>query len=165
MISSEAYETLSKTGIDFPKHNKFGIDQFEFAEMLTSSGLVLLPNVYWSSFHAGYDFGFLVSLLTNNMMPAKEEEFLSKVKTFFPALYDLKILSRYVGANGEQKEPKHTLEALAEELGIHRASAFVSTGGQALLTNFCLIELKKRIGNINKFSGLIHGLINEPIDM
>lgn len=164
MISNEAFESLVKTGIDFHKHQIMGIDQFEFAEMLTSSGLVLLPNVYWTSFHAGYDFGFLIALLTNNLMPSKEEEFLHKVELYFPELYDLRILSKGINSNSSNMKDsnlKQTLESLSEELGIPRLNIFVSTGGQALLTNFCFVELKHRIPDFDKYSGIIHGLSNE----
>ncbi|CDR38020.1 CYFA0S01e20252g1_1 [Cyberlindnera fabianii] len=162
MISDEAYESLTKTGIDFHKHMTFGIDHFEFAELLTSSGLVLLPDVHWASFHAGYDFGFLLALLTNDIMAGKEDEFLHKISLFFPNLYDLKVLSKHTGGNKEGNL-KPTLESLADELGIQRATNFVSTGGQALLTSFCLSELKKRIPDMELYAGEIHGLKNDGL--
>ena len=31
------------------------------------AGIVLLDNVKWLSFHSGYDFGYLLSLLTNQV--------------------------------------------------------------------------------------------------
>lgn len=36
-----------------------------------TSGLVLLPNVTWLSFHSGYDFGYLIKLLTSTPLPAQ----------------------------------------------------------------------------------------------
>lgn len=36
-----------------------------------TSGLVLLPNVTWLSFHSGYDFGYLVKLLTCSNLPTQ----------------------------------------------------------------------------------------------
>lgn len=36
-----------------------------------TSGLVLLPNVTWLSFHSGYDFGYLIKLLTCSNLPAQ----------------------------------------------------------------------------------------------
>lgn len=35
-----------------------------------TSGLVLVPNVTWLSFHSGYDFGYLLKLLTCTPLPA-----------------------------------------------------------------------------------------------
>lgn len=43
----------------------------QFGELLTSSGLVLLDEVKWISFHSGYDFGYLLKLLTNAPLPGE----------------------------------------------------------------------------------------------
>jgi CCR4-NOT transcription complex subunit 7/8 len=37
-----------------------GIDPIAFAELMLISGLVLMDDVKWLSFHSGYDFGYLV---------------------------------------------------------------------------------------------------------
>jgi hypothetical protein len=37
---------------------------FRFGELMMTSGLVLMDNVRWISFHSGYDFGYLLKLLT-----------------------------------------------------------------------------------------------------
>ena len=39
------------------RHEREGIEPIHFAEMLIVSGIVLLDNVKWLSFHSGYDFG------------------------------------------------------------------------------------------------------------
>ena len=52
-----------------------GIDVKEFGEKLTSSGIVLNDEIVWIAFHAGYDFGYLLKLLTLEPMPEKEGEF------------------------------------------------------------------------------------------
>lgn len=31
--------------------------------------------VYWITFHSGYDFGYLMRLLTNKAMPEQDREF------------------------------------------------------------------------------------------
>lgn len=36
-----------------------------------TSGLVLMPNVTWLSFHSGYDFGYLIKLLTCSNLPTQ----------------------------------------------------------------------------------------------
>ena len=51
MYAQDSIDLLSKSGIDFKRHEDHGIDVQEFGEMLTSSGLVLLDNVKWISFH------------------------------------------------------------------------------------------------------------------
>ncbi len=51
---------LQNSGIQFEKHEQEGIDPIAFAELMLISGLVLMENVKWLSFHSGYDFGYLV---------------------------------------------------------------------------------------------------------
>ena len=58
------------------------------------SGLVLLDNVRWLSFHSGYDFGYLLGLLTNDNLPKTESEFFETLKTYFPNVYDVKYLMK-----------------------------------------------------------------------
>ena len=43
-----------------------------FGELMITSGLVLMDNVRWISFHGGYDFGYLLKLLTCTALPARE---------------------------------------------------------------------------------------------
>lgn len=56
-------------------HQRKGIDLQDFGELLMTSGLVLLPNVTWLSFHSGYDFGYLIKLLTCSNLPAQARVF------------------------------------------------------------------------------------------
>jgi CCR4-NOT transcription complex subunit 7/8 len=51
MYAPESIELLTKSGINFKKHEEFGIDVDHFGELLISSGLVLLEDVKWISFH------------------------------------------------------------------------------------------------------------------
>ena len=50
-------EPLLNSGLQFDRHEREGIDVIHFAEILIASGIVLLENVKWLSFHSGYDFG------------------------------------------------------------------------------------------------------------
>ena len=61
-----------------------------FSELMISSGLVLMPQVKWLSFHAGYDFGYLVNLLTCQNLPDTESDFFELLKLFCPNIYDVK---------------------------------------------------------------------------
>lgn len=51
MYAPESIELLQKSGIDFQRHEEIGILPNDFAELMTSSGLVLLPETKWISFH------------------------------------------------------------------------------------------------------------------
>lgn len=66
---------LKQSGIDFEKLKKRGINHQEFAEYLTTSNLVLNPEIVWISFQGSYDFGYLLKLLHGLELPEKEEDF------------------------------------------------------------------------------------------
>ena len=51
MFAQESIELLTKAGINFKKHEEQGIETHQFGELLISSGLVLLDDVKWISFH------------------------------------------------------------------------------------------------------------------
>ena len=51
MYAPESIELLTKSGINFKRHEDFGISVEHFGELLISSGLVLLDEVQWVSFH------------------------------------------------------------------------------------------------------------------
>merc|ERR1712240_427723 len=68
-------DLLQNSGIQFDRHEREGIETVHFAEILIVSGIVLLDNVKWLSFHSGYDFGYLLSMLTNVNLPEGEAEF------------------------------------------------------------------------------------------
>ncbi len=71
---------LERAGLDFDAHSKLGIDTRLFAEMLITSGLVLDDDITWLSFHSGYDFGYLLRLLTAKDLPAEDTDFFSTVR-------------------------------------------------------------------------------------
>ena len=65
-----------------------------FAEKMIASGLVLMDPVKWLSFHSGYDFGYLLNVLTNVNLPKTEFEFFETLKTYCPNVYDVKYLMK-----------------------------------------------------------------------
>ncbi|GME81177.1 unnamed protein product [Ambrosiozyma monospora] len=148
MFSRESIESLATTGINFQRLKESGIDQFEFAQVLIDSGLCLLPEVTWISFHAGYDFGFLVSLLINKQMPSSEDSFEEWLQAYFPTYYDIKFIAvNKIFANNAMRS-RLTLESLAEELGVIRNVNLniLQVGGQSMLTYLCFWELKRLLG-------------------
>ena len=60
MYAEDSVELLENSGIQFDRHEREGIETVHFAEILLVSGIVLLDNVKWLSFHSGYDFGYLL---------------------------------------------------------------------------------------------------------
>ena len=106
MYAPESIELLTKSGINFKKHEEYGIDVEQFGEVLISSGLVLLDDVKWISFHrwvwqlrlksiflrswgSGYDFGYLLKLVSCAPLPPNEDEFFDLLKIWFPCIYDI----------------------------------------------------------------------------
>jgi CCR4-NOT transcription complex subunit 7/8 len=110
MYAQESTAMLAKSGIDFNLHEKNGIDPFEFGSLLISSGLVLLEDVHWVSFHSGYDFGYLMKIMLCSPLPENEEEFHKLLTIFFPSLYDIKYLMKHAGRNQAVNDsPSHKL--------------------------------------------------------
>lgn len=75
MYAADSIELLRHSGIDFAAHAARGIDTRRFGEALLVSGVVLIPDVRWITFHSGYDFGYLLKLVTCLPLPATEAEF------------------------------------------------------------------------------------------
>lgn len=55
---------------------------------------VLIICIFISCPHSGYDFGYLVKLLTDSRLPEEEHEFFQILNLFFPAIYDVKYLMK-----------------------------------------------------------------------
>ena len=51
MYAQDSIDLLQNSGIQFKKHEEEGIDSLEFAELLMTSGVVLMENIKWLSFH------------------------------------------------------------------------------------------------------------------
>ncbi|PWW78648.1 hypothetical protein C7212DRAFT_361661 [Tuber magnatum] len=47
-------------------------DVYQFGNLLISSGLVMYDDVKWISFHSGYDFGYLVKIMSCLPLPMEE---------------------------------------------------------------------------------------------
>jgi hypothetical protein len=60
----------------------------------------------------GYDFGYLLKILTCKPLPAEESDFFDLLRTFFPNIYDIKYLMKSC------KNLKGGLNDLAEDLKV-----------------------------------------------
>ena len=63
MYAEDSIELLRNCGINFERHQIEGIDTSWFAEMLITSGIVLMNRVNWITFHSGYDFCYLLKVI------------------------------------------------------------------------------------------------------
>lgn len=158
MYNEESIQMLKKSGADFEKHAAQGIDPEEFGSLLITSGMTLNEDVNWISFHSGYDFAYLVKMLSSKPLPEDEEAYRKLVEIFFPRLLDVKYLWRHAnnlvrrGVIGSQATSilnnlgtKSGLQDLADELGCQRVGNSHTAGSDAWLTGTVFWELRKKI--------------------
>jgi len=157
MYAQDSIELLEKAGIDFKAHEARGVDVNEFGELLMCSGLVLCEEVRWLTFHSGYDFGYLVKLLTCQPLPKEELEFFELFHTFFPTAYDLKYMvkdceSLIVGG----------LNKLADDLDVERIGPEHQAGSDSLLTGLSFFKMRNKFFEAgiddDKYVGVLFGL-------
>lgn len=154
VFANDSIELLRQSGIDFKKNNEEGIDSRRFGELLMSSGIVLNDNVCWVTFHSGYDFGYLVKLLTCQNLPETQEKFFTLMNLYFPVLYDIKHLMRFCNSlHGG-------LNKLAELLDVERVGISHQAGSDSLLTACTFKKLKESFfsGSLDKYAGVLYGL-------
>ncbi|KAF2200597.1 ribonuclease H-like protein [Delitschia confertaspora ATCC 74209] len=158
MYNEESIQMLKKTGADFDKHATQGIDPLEFGSLLITSGLTLTLDVNWISFHSGYDFAYLIKMLTCEPLPEDENAYRKLVEIFFPRLLDVKYLWRHannlvrrgaIGSNAtdilQRLGTKSGLQDLAEELGCARVGTQHTAGSDAWLTGAVFWRLKDKV--------------------
>ncbi|KAI8343112.1 ribonuclease H-like domain-containing protein [Chlamydoabsidia padenii] len=156
MYAQDSIELLTRSGIDFKKHEEYGIDVEHFGELLISSGFVLMDNVKWISFHSCYDFGYLLKVLTCSSMPANESDFFELIKTYFQCLYDIKYLMKSC------KNLKGGLQDIADDLQVPRIGSQHQAGSDSLLTCSVFFKMRQvffedKIDD-QKFLGFLYGL-------
>ena len=186
MYAEDSIDLLQNSGIQFDKHERDGIDPVAFAEMMLTSGLVLMEEVKWLSFHSGYDFGYLIHLLTNQVcspieilcfqikdgphfnllqnLPKTEEAFFENLKLYFPNVYDVKYLMKSC------KNLKGGLQELANELEVQRIGPQHQAGSDSLLTGQTFFKMKEmffeddiddsKIVNVLAQAGRAHCVVN-----
>jgi CCR4-NOT transcription complex subunit 7/8 len=103
------------------------------------SGLVLDDRVKWVTYHAGYDFAYLLKLLTSQDLPAEEKGFFELLRIYFPNVYDIKYMTSL--CDGHQF--MGGLQRLADDLGCQRLGAEHQAGSDSLLTMSAYFALLK----------------------
>jgi CCR4-NOT transcription complex subunit 7/8 len=147
MFAQDSIDLLVKSGISFEDHAKRGIDPLLFGELLMVSGLVLDDRVKWVTFHSGYDYGYLLKLLTTSQLPSDEKAFFELLKIYFPTIYDIKYMTSIMDGHF-----MGGLQKLADDLGCQRLGAEHQAGSDCMLTMSTYFALarakfaKRRIG-------------------
>ncbi|XP_013387545.1 CCR4-NOT transcription complex subunit 7 [Lingula anatina] len=156
MYAQDSIDLLTKSGIQFAQHQEDGVDVHDFAELLMTSGIVLSDQIRWLSFHSGYDFGYLLKLLTNVNLPSEEQEFFELLRIFFPNIYDVKYLMKSC------KNLKGGLQEVADQLELTRIGPQHQAGSDALLTGHAFFKMREMFFEDNiddaKYCGHLYGL-------
>lgn len=137
IYAQDSIDLLTRSGIDFRRHEEYGIDVVYFAELLISSGCVLNDEVRWISFHSGYDFGYLMKLLTCKPLAVDEDDFFAELKLYFPQFYDIKFLMKAC------EGLKGGLNKLAEVLEVERIGPEHQAGSDSLLTQATFFKMRQ----------------------
>lgn len=150
IYAQDSIDLLVNSGISFEHHAKRGIDPLLFGELLMVSGLVLDDRVKWVSYHSGYDYAYLLKILTAKELPADEKGFFEALRLYFPTIYDIKFMTSLCDGHfgGLQK--------LADDLGCSRLGAEHQAGSDSLLTMTAYFALGRA-----KFPGVQPGEIDD----
>ncbi|KAJ7569927.1 hypothetical protein O6H91_01G101400 [Diphasiastrum complanatum] len=160
VYAQDSIDLLRQSGIDFQKFEEKGIDSQLFGELLMSSGVVLNEDVHWITFHSGYDFGYLLKLLSCQSLPRTEVEFFSQLRMYFPMIYDIKYLMKFCdNLHGG-------LNKVAEILEVERFGPSHQAGSDSLLTSGIFRKLKESFfsGSTEKHLGVLYGLGSDNSD-
>uniref|UniRef100_A0A0D9X8A5 poly(A)-specific ribonuclease n=1 Tax=Leersia perrieri TaxID=77586 RepID=A0A0D9X8A5_9ORYZ len=155
--NSDSIQLLRASGIDFDRFADEGADPIRFAELLMSSGVVLNADVQWITFHSGYDFGYLLRLLTGRNLPDTMPAFFDLIRIYFPVLYDIKHLMKFCS------NLHGGLSKLGELLAVKRVGISHQAGSDSLLTLECYNKMKEAYfkGSTDKHAGVLYGLLLE----
>lgn len=156
MYAQDSIDLLQNSGIQFKKLEEDGIVPCEFAELIMTSGVVLMDNVKWLSFHSGYDFGYMLKILTDQNLPQEECEFFELLRLYFPTIYDVKYLMKSC------KNLKGGLQEVAEQLDLERIGPQHQAGSDSLLTGAAFFKMREMFFEDNiddaKYCGHLYGL-------
>ncbi|KAF8340474.1 ribonuclease CAF1 [Cantharellus anzutake] len=140
MYAPDSYELLRNAGLDFTRHEEFGIYPNDFAELIITSGLVLNDEVKWITYHSGYDFGYLLKILTGAPLPLNESDFHSILSIWFPAIFDVKYIHKQL-----DKSFKGGLKDVADQLQVSRVGEQHQAGSDSLLTSATFFKMRQTL--------------------
>lgn len=156
LCSPKSMKLLRDSGINFLKHKSHGIQPLHFSELMMSSGVVLMDNVIWISFHSIYDFGYLLRMLTDAELPENESEFHDLLKLYCPNILDVKyILKPFRYLDGG-------LQQIAGQLKVERVGTQHQAGSDSMLTGLVFFKMLEIFFHgkidIEQYSGILYGL-------
>lgn len=122
-------------GIDFKKFSEKGININTFAELFTTSGLVLNDNVKWITFHGSYDFAYLIKALANQPLPEDENAFNEMLGLYFFNFYDVRHIIRNIAWL------KGSLSRISTDLDLKRVGQTHQAGSDSLITSKVFFKL------------------------
>lgn len=160
IYAQDSIDLLKNGGLNFDYFATHGIDVGHFAELLTSSGLVLCEDVRWLSFHSGYDFGYLVRALHGRDLPEKEEDFAQIFHIYFPSVFDIKYMLRLTDMGTQSIG----LDPLADMLGVRRIGTAHQAGSDSLLSGHIFFKfVRERFGGTIPLAanGVLYGLADD----
>ncbi|OWM73616.1 hypothetical protein CDL15_Pgr026715 [Punica granatum] len=150
---------LRRQGIDFERNREEGIESRRFADVMYMSGVLFgRGGVTWVTFHGGYDFAYLVKVLSKwDQLPARLEDFLSLVGVFFGnRVYDVKHMMRF--CNGLYGG----LERVANTLQLDRAVGKCHQAGSDSLLTWRVFQRMRDLFFVNarqeRLAGVLYGL-------
>ncbi|XP_063776917.1 CCR4-NOT transcription complex subunit 7 isoform X2 [Pseudophryne corroboree] len=104
----------------------------------------------------GYDFGYLIKILTNSNLPEVELDFFEILRLFFPVIYDVKYLMKSC------KNLKGGLQEVAEQLELERIGPQHQAGSDSLLTGMAFFKMREMFFEDHiddaKYCGHLYGL-------
>ena len=155
-FAQDSIDLLTNAGIDFDKNLTLGIDPFEFGAIAMMSGLTLCNNVTWVSFHSGYDFAYILKLLTCAPLPEEESDFFDLLKLYFPRIFDMKYMMKSC------ESLRGGLQQVCDDLHTKRVGPQHQAGSDALMTCSAFFKMREvyfdnKIED-EKFLGQLYGL-------
>ena len=141
--NEKSIDLLKENGMNFEELKKNGINQKRFVSCFIKSGLMFKKNVKWISYQGLYDFGYLLKILTNEKLEENENNFIKRLKLYFPSFYDIKLLIKDIDMYSYGG-----LNKLIANLGIERKGISHQSGSDSIATVEAFHKLKAN-KNIN----------------
>jgi len=156
LYAQDSIDLLQRSGLAFKQHEDRGIDIGHFGELLMTSGIVLNDDVKWITFHSGYDFGYLMKLLTCCPLPSSQDDFFEMMSMWFPTVYDIKYIMKICENNKlpGSENLKGGLNRLAEALQVERIGPMHQAGSDSLLTGATFFKVQNLFEPLFEINGL-----------